>query len=75
MPGLVGLITGMPRGCAEPQLLRMLESIRPEPFYVSGTWMDESLGVYVGCVPLLLAESDVRAKEAQAPPYNLSIGA
>lgn len=50
MPGLVGLITGMPRECAEPQLLRMLESIRHESFYVSGTWMDESLGVYVGWV-------------------------
>ena len=50
MPGLVGLITGMPRECAEPQLQRMLESIRHESFYVSGTWMDESLGVYVGWV-------------------------
>ncbi len=50
MPGLVGLITGMPRECAEPQLLRMLETLRHESFYVGGTWMDESLGVYVGWV-------------------------
>jgi asparagine synthase (glutamine-hydrolysing) len=50
VPGLVGLITGMPRRCAEPQLLRMLETLRHESFYVSGTWIDESLGVYVGWV-------------------------
>ncbi len=50
MPGLVGLITGMARECAQPQLLRMLETLRHESFYVSGTWMDESLGVYVGWV-------------------------
>ena len=39
MPGLVGLITRMPREWAEPQLLRMLETLRHESFYVSGTWM------------------------------------
>jgi asparagine synthase (glutamine-hydrolysing) len=50
MPGLVGLITKMPRQWAEPQLLRMLETVRHESFYVSGTWMDESLGIYVGWV-------------------------
>lgn len=50
MPGLVGLITRMPRERAEPQLLRMLESIRHESFYISGIWMDESLGVYAGWV-------------------------
>jgi asparagine synthase (glutamine-hydrolysing) len=48
MPGIVGLITRMPRDQAEPQLLRMLETVRHEPFYVSGTWVDDSLGVYVG---------------------------
>ncbi len=50
MPGLVGLITGMPRHCAELQLSRMLETLRHESFYVSGTWVNESLGVYVGWV-------------------------
>lgn len=50
MPGIVGLITGMPRQCAEPQLLRMLETLRHESFYASGTWIDESLGVYVAWV-------------------------
>lgn len=48
MPGIVGLITKKPREWAEPQLLRMVESIRHEAFYGTGTWIDESLGVYVG---------------------------
>jgi asparagine synthase (glutamine-hydrolysing) len=48
MPGLVGLISKMPRERAEPQLLRMLETLRHESFYVTGTWIDESLGAYVG---------------------------
>lgn len=48
MPGIVGLITRMPREWAEPQLLRMVETLRHESFYVTGTWIDESLGVYVG---------------------------
>lgn len=48
MPGVVGLITKLPRQWAEPQLLRMVEVLRHEPFYVTGTWIDESLGVYVG---------------------------
>lgn len=38
----------MPRRSAEPQLLRMVETLRHEPFYETGTWIDESLGVYVG---------------------------
>ena len=50
MPGLVGLITGMPREWAEPQLQQMLDTMRHESFYVSGTWIDPSLGVYVGWV-------------------------
>ena len=50
MPGIVGLLTRMPREQAEPKLLRMVESLRHESFYVSGTWIDESLGVYVGWV-------------------------
>ena len=50
MPGLVGLITGMPRQSAEPLLLGMLDTLRHESFYVSGTWIDDSLGLYVGWV-------------------------
>ncbi len=48
MPGIVGLITKLPRERAEPQLLRMVEALRHEPFYGTGTCIDESLGVYVG---------------------------
>jgi asparagine synthase (glutamine-hydrolysing) len=48
MPGIVGLLTKMPREWAEPQLLRMVEALRHESFYRTGTWIDESLGVYVG---------------------------
>ena len=48
MPGIVGLITQMPRERAEAQLRRMLDTIRHESWYTTGTWVDESLGVYVG---------------------------
>jgi asparagine synthase (glutamine-hydrolysing) len=48
MPGIVGLLTRRPRKWAEAQLLRMVESVRHEPFYATGTWVDEALGVYVG---------------------------
>lgn len=50
MPGIVGLLTKMPRSWAEAQLLRMVESLRHESSYTSGTWIDEQLGVYVGWV-------------------------
>lgn len=48
MPGIVGLITKVPRERAVPELLRMVEAVRHEPFYGTGTWVDGSLGVYVG---------------------------
>jgi len=48
MPGIVGLVTKRPRQWAEPLLLRMVEALRHESFYVTGTWVDESLGLYVG---------------------------
>lgn len=50
MSGIVGPITRMRRESAEPQLQRMVESVRHDAFYVSGVWIDESLGVYVGRV-------------------------
>lgn len=52
MPGIVGFQTKMPREWAEPRLLRMVEALQHEPFYVSGTWIDESIGLYVGWVSL-----------------------
>lgn len=50
MPGIVGLITKLPRSQAEPQLLKMLASLQHESFYTSGTLVDEQLGVYLGWV-------------------------
>jgi asparagine synthase (glutamine-hydrolysing) len=52
MPGIVGLLTKMPRGWAEPQLLRMVEALRHQAGYSTGTWIDESLGLYVGWTAL-----------------------
>lgn len=48
MPGIVGLITKMSRERAEAQLSRMVKAAYHEPFYETGTWIDDSLGVYVG---------------------------
>ena len=52
MPGIVGLVSGMPREQAEFQLRQMLDSICHESFYVSGTSSNEKLGLYVGWVAL-----------------------
>lgn len=48
MPGITGLITKLPREVAEQKLLRMVEALRHESFYKTGTWVDEALGIYVG---------------------------
>lgn len=48
MPGIVGLITQMPRRLAEPQLKRMMATLYRESFYTSGTFIDEANGLYVG---------------------------
>lgn len=48
MPGIVGLITKLPREWAELQLSQMVKALCHESFYEVGTWVDESLGVYVG---------------------------
>jgi asparagine synthase (glutamine-hydrolysing) len=50
MPGIVGIITRMPQARAVAELWRMLESMRHESFYVSGTWIDKELGLYAGFV-------------------------
>ncbi len=47
MPGIVGLITKMPRECAESQLHQMIGAMCHESFYGTGTWVDERFGVYV----------------------------
>lgn len=50
MPGIVGLITKKPREEALKELLRMVAPLLHEPSYTSGTWADESLGLYVSWV-------------------------
>ena len=46
MPGIVELITDLPRRDAEAQLLQMVEALRHKHFYVAGTRVDESLGLH-----------------------------
>jgi asparagine synthase (glutamine-hydrolysing) len=50
MPGIVGLITKRPRQQAEREMQQMVATLCHESFYQSGTWIDESLGIYVGWV-------------------------
>jgi asparagine synthase (glutamine-hydrolysing) len=50
MPGIVGLITKFPRKKAERVLCQMVDALRHESFHETGTWTDESMGVYVGWV-------------------------
>lgn len=50
MPGLVGLISKLPRFDAELRLKKMIGSMAREPFYTHGVWSDPDLGVYVGWV-------------------------
>jgi asparagine synthase (glutamine-hydrolysing) len=50
MPGIVGLVTKMPRERARAELVRMVEALRHEPVYETGTWIDEGLGIYVGWI-------------------------
>jgi asparagine synthase (glutamine-hydrolysing) len=50
MPGLVGIFTKKSRESAELELRRMVASMQHESWYVSGTWIDEALGLYLGWV-------------------------
>ena len=50
MPGIVGLVTKIPRKCAEAKVAVMVGALRHESFYVTGTWSDEQLGIYCGWV-------------------------
>jgi len=48
VPGIVGLISDKPPARAKQELARMVDAITHEAFYATGTWTDESMGVYVG---------------------------
>ena len=50
MPGIVGLITKLPRAVAEQQVLAMVKSVHHEAFYTCGTWSDPEQGIYIGWV-------------------------
>jgi asparagine synthase (glutamine-hydrolysing) len=58
VPGIAGIITKKQRCWAEPQVKRMVETMRQEVFYTSGTWSDEPAGVYVGWTALPGSVSD-----------------
>jgi len=40
----------MPHEEAQRELFQMVEALRHEGFYVSGTWSDDALGIYVGWI-------------------------
>ena len=49
MPGIVGLVTKMPRDRAEAELHRMVRAMcHEDSSWRTGTWIDEASGVYVG---------------------------
>src|SRR5579872_4210084 len=48
MPGLAIIVGRGPRERNEYQLNQMLDSMKHEPFYSSGTYTNEKAGLYVG---------------------------
>ena len=50
MPGIVGIVTRMPREEGVRKLALMMQAMRHGPGYASGTHVDEGHGVYVGWV-------------------------
>lgn len=71
MPGLVGIVGPMPAGEAEDKLARMVGALRHAPFYVSGTWTDPELGLYVGWVER--PESGYRSLPAEGGRENAAV--
>lgn len=71
MPGIVGLISKMPKPCAEAQLVQMVKAIRHERFYTAGTWIDEGLGVYVGWATKQGSFADENPVQRDAAPTSL----
>jgi asparagine synthase (glutamine-hydrolysing) len=48
MPGIVGIITPGPRSWAESKLQQMVATLRHDASYVTGTWIEEKSGIYIG---------------------------
>jgi len=61
----------MPREWAEPQLKRMVDRLQHESFYVTGTWIDETSGTYVGWVARRNAFAEVGAMRGERPEHTL----
>jgi asparagine synthase (glutamine-hydrolysing) len=69
MPGIVGIIAKGPRGRHEGDLTLMINSMMHESFYRSGSYINESLGVYAGwichkdsysdCMPVINGKQDI----------------
>lgn len=58
MPGIAGLVTRMPAERAKSQLALMLGTMHHETFYVTRTFVDADLGVYVGWTAIRGSSSD-----------------
>jgi asparagine synthase (glutamine-hydrolysing) len=50
MPGIVGIITAKPRAWGDSRLRRMVASLCHDASYVTGTWVEEGSGTYIGWV-------------------------
>ncbi len=69
MPGIAGIIAKEPRARYENDLKIMVECMKHEPFYKTGIYVNEKLGVYAGwvchpgsyadCMPALNPEKNV----------------
>jgi len=66
MPGIVGLVTRMPRQRATAEVQRMLGVMRHESFYTVRTLIDEELGLYVGWTARAGSFSDADALKNEA---------
>jgi asparagine synthase (glutamine-hydrolysing) len=66
MPGIVGLVTRMPRRHAEAELQTMLGVMQHETFYVTRRWIDEDLGLYLGWTAREGSFSDANALENES---------
>ena len=69
MPGIAGIISKMLQNKNEPDLNLMIDCMMHEPFYASGTYINEQLGIYIGwvcfknsfadCMPVLNEQKDL----------------
>jgi asparagine synthase (glutamine-hydrolysing) len=69
MPGIVGIIARGSRGKHEGDLKLMIDSMMHEPFYRTGSYVNEKLGVYAGwtfhsdsysdCMPIINDKQDL----------------